>query len=115
MDIIALVDLLAVTQQWYYDLKPIATQRPYGRVPHATLEAFTKLEGQAQKVLGKGAFELLPSLVSLTERDDGFREVWLRYLPALQWVSALHAYMLNRLPPEEEKTRQRMGLGSSEE
>jgi hypothetical protein len=115
MDTAALVDLLAVTQQWYYDFKPIATQGPYGLVPDGSLQAFTKLERQAQKVLGKGAYELLPSLVTLTEQDEETSEGWLRYLPALQWLSALHAYMLNRLPPEEEKTRQRMGLGSSEE
>jgi len=109
-DVAALVDLLAVTQQWYFDLRPIAISTPNHNVPQGSVRAFEQLETKALEVLGQAAFQLVPPLRSLKEQWSNTPTYYIKYLSALQWTGALHAYMLNKLPPQEEKTRQRMGL-----
>jgi len=105
-----LVQLLAVTQQNYYDLKPIATKNPRGLVSEGLLLKLRGLQSFAKETLGELPRNLVPDI------DDLAHGGWERprYEAALMWLGALHAYVLATLPAEKGEERRRYGLDASD-
>jgi hypothetical protein len=108
LDVAKLVELLAVTQQNYRDLKPIATVEPGHPVSSGVYTRLLGLQTAAQQLLGSLPEGLIPDLKRLTE---GHWEVPARE-SALMWLGALHAYLMAKLPPQEEQARNRYGISS---
>jgi len=103
-----LIELLAVTQQHYYDLKPIATKIPDGLLPAGSVTMLRQLEGQAKEVLGDLP-PLVPPVGSLMT-EYHLSGMQLENHAGLMWVAAMHACLMTKLPPEEEQARKQFGL-----